>query len=219
MKKLLFLNLLLVGSLISCGGQNAQQTQKSSFPKNSRQQLNYQNASTILKDMKKYTLAVQKLDQGTLRTLDAEYQNVVFDLDSKPLFINVYPDKPGGHVIFLLMPKDPVTGSNYLLTFDKQLPVIDDKNVELQIRTKDPEKPLNCTMTVSDPTAYMNEYQSHDISARYELTKRFLQSGTYDFDALTVPSYRARGYAFITFDLKKAEVVDKTANLTANCTQ
>jgi hypothetical protein len=220
MKKLMSVNLIFAAFLISCGGQNAQQQPpKSSFPKNSAQQLNFQNASTVLKDMKSYTEAVQKLDQSTLKTLDDGYQGVVFELEPKPPFINVYPDKAGGHVIFLLMSKDPTTGSNYLLTFDRQLPVINDKNVEVQIRTKDPENPLNCTMTVSDPTAYMNEYQSHDIKARYELTKRFLQSGTYDFDALTVTSYRARGYAFITFDLKRAEVVDKTANLTAVCTQ
>lgn len=181
--------------------------------------MDYDTAGTILKDMKSYTVAVQKLDQATLRKLDDEYQTVVFEFEHKPLFINVYPDSGKGNVIFLLMPKDPATGSNYLLTFDQQLPVIDDKNVELQIRTKDPEKPLTCTAKISDPAAYMNQYQAHDVVARYEFTKRFLQSGTYDFDALTVPSYRTRGYAFITFDLIKAEVVDKTANLTSLCTQ
>jgi hypothetical protein len=218
MKKHVFI-LLLVASLISCGGKSASNgTSKPSFPKNSPQQLNEQTISAVLKDMKTYTDAVQKLDQSVLKGLDRDYEGVIFHTEQKPLFLNVYPDAAGGRVIFLMMPKDPATGSNYLLTFGKELPVVNDKTIELQIRTRDPEQPLTCAMKVTDPAAYMSEYQSHDVIASYELTKKYLRSGTYDFDALTVPSYRQHGYAFITFDFHKAEVMDKTANLTATCT-
>jgi|GEM_PF-3508401 len=219
MKKLSFV-LLLAASVISCDGQNAQKGySKPSFPKDSIQQLNEQTVSAILKDMKVYLEAVQRLDDRVLKALDNDYQGVIFQTEQKPLFLNAYPDVASGLIIFLMTSKDPATGSNYLLTFSKELPVVNDKTVELQVRTRDPEKPFTCAMTVPDANAYMSEYQSHEMVARYGLTKRFLQSGTYDFDALTVPSYRQHGYAFITFDFHEAEVVDKTANLTANCTQ
>lgn len=189
------------------------------FPEGSTQNLTYENVSKILQDMHRYNAAVQKLDNSTLQQLDRNYQSVTFRTDQKTLFLNVYPDPAGGRIIFLLVPKEPSTGANYLLTFDKKLPVIDSETVELQVRTKDPEKPLTCTLAVPDTAAYMTEYPSHEFVAQYHFKKRFLQSGTYDFDALTVPSYRSRGYAFITFDLLKAEVKDQTANLTATCAE
>ena len=167
--------------------------------------------------MKLYTDAVRRLDNSVLKALDDNYSTVTFETDQKPLFLNVYPDKAGSQIVFLMMPKDPTTGSNYLFQFPKNLPVINDENVELQIRTKDPEKPLTCVMKVPDPDAFMADFQQHQVVAHYELNKHFLQSGTYDFDALNMTSYRERGYAFVTFDYLKAQVIDKTANLTADC--
>ena len=211
--------LLISLVLYACGGKTRDDTSKgvATFPKGSTQDLNYDTASKILSDMQLYTTAVKKLDNSVLQKLDQNYQNVSFKTEQKPLFINVYPDPSGARIIFLLAQKEPTTGTNYLLTFDKKLPVIDSEMVELQIRTRDPEKPLTCSMTVQDTAAYMAEYTSHQLVAQYQLKKQFLQSGTYDFDALTIPSYRQRGYAFITFDLMKAEVKDQTGNLAAPC--
>jgi hypothetical protein len=220
MGKFLIIAILTLGAF-SCGSDQKPNgpISGSAFPKNQPQELTYQTVSKIIQDMKQFHSAVQKLHEPTLRSIDQNYQNVVFVIDRSPLFLNVYPDPAGGRIIFLLVPKDPATGGNYLLTYDQKLPVIDSETVELQIRTKDPEKPLTCTLDVADTAAYMTEYPSHQFHARHLLTKKFLQSGTYDFDALTVPGYRTRGYAFITFDLVKAEVVDQTANLTASCVE
>jgi hypothetical protein len=202
---------MLVG-LSACKGQDpAKNAEKEvAFPQSSTQELTYDTASRILQDMSLYNTAVKKLDNASLQRLDKNYQTITFRADQKALFLNVYPDPAGGRVIFLLVPKEPTT-------FDRKLPVIDSDTVELQIRTRDPEQPLNCTLKVADAAAYMTQYPSHTFEAQYHLKKRFLQSGTYDFDALTIPSYRARGHAFITFDLVKAEVKDETANLIATC--
>jgi hypothetical protein len=200
---------------VSCGKPSS--AFKASFPKNSKQQLDEKTFSLILQDMKRYTEAVRELDHSVLKTLDDQYSTVTFETEQKPLFLNVYSDKPSGQIVFLMMPKDPETGSNYLFQFPKNLPVINGKTVELQIRTQDAEKPLTCMMKVPDPAAYMPDFKSHEVTAQYELKKHFLQSGTYDFDALNMPSYRQRGYPFVTFDYQKAQVIDKTANLTADC--
>ncbi len=211
---------LLAALLFACGGQKESEKQPPAGPAlatKTAQALTYELVSRILKDMSSYTTAVKKLDNASLQKLDKSYQGVTFTTEQKPLFLNVYPDQAGGRIIFLLVPKEPTTGSNYLLTFDRKLPVIDSETVELQIRTKDPEKPFTCSLQVADTAAYMTEYPSHQFVVRYNFTKKFLQSGTYDFDALTVPSYRTRGYPFIVFDFGKAEVVDQTANLTASC--
>ena len=213
------LGLLCAVCLSGCGEKGKDQDATKAFNKGSAQSLSYETVSTILQNMKQYSQAVKKLDQPTINGIDENYKGVRFTTQQKPLFLNVYPDPAGGRIIFLLVQKDPNTGSNYLLTFDRKLPVIDSETVELQIRTRDPEKPLTCSMPVKDTAAYMTEYPGHDIVAEYQFTKQFLQSGTYDFDALTIPSYRQRGYAFITFDLRQAEVKDQTANLTATCTQ
>jgi len=204
--------------LYSCGGQKGkEETSVPALAKNSVNALSFEMVSRIILDMKRYTVAVKKLDHSTSKKLDDDYQGVRFKTEQPPLFLNVYPDAAGGRIIFLLVQKDPTTGANYLLTFDKKLPVIDSETVELQVRTKDPEKPLTCSLKVEDTAAYMTAYPAHKFIVEYEFTKKFLQSGTYDFDALTVPSYRQRGYAFITFDLAKASVKDTTANLTADC--
>jgi hypothetical protein len=206
--------------LFACSGQKENEKQpatSSGFATKTPQNLTYETVSRILQDMSAYTSAIKKLNNAALQKLDKSYQGVTFTTEQKPLFLNVYPDQSGGRIIFLLVPKDPSTGANYLLTFDRKLPVIDSETLEVQVRTKDPEKPLTCSLTVADTAAFMTEYPSHQMIARYTFTKKFLQSGTYDFDALTVPSYRTRGYPFIVFDLVKAEVVDQTANLTASC--
>jgi hypothetical protein len=203
--------------LISCGGQQGTEI-KPSFAKNSKQQLNEHTFSVLLLDMKIYTEAVRKLDNSVLKALEDSYSTVTFQTDQKPLFLNVYPDKAGNEIVFLMMPKDPTTGADYVFQFEKPLPVIDEKIIEIQIRTRDPEKPLTCLMKVADTAAFMNDFPTHDVIAHYDLIKHFLQSGTYDFDALNMPSYRQHGNAFITFDYKDAQVVDKTANLIAHCT-
>lgn len=212
--------IVLLTIFFACGGEKENAKQPATTPEfttKTPQNLNYENVARILQDMSTYITAVKKLDNAALQKLDKSYQGVTFITEQKPLFLNVYPDKGGGRIIFLLVPKEPTTGANYLLTFDRKLPVIDSETVELQVRTKDPEKPLTCSLPVADTAAYMTEYPSHQMITRYFFTKKFLQSGTYDFDALTVPSYRTRGYAFIVFDFVKAEVVDQTANLTASC--
>jgi hypothetical protein len=212
----------LILFLFACGGQKEDEKQPAASPgfaTKTPQELHYETIARILQDMSAYTAAVKKLDNATLQKLDKNYEGVTFTTEQKPLFLNVYPDQGGGRIIFLLVPKEPSTGSNYLITFDRKLPVINAETIELQVRTKDPEKPLNCTLTVADTAAYMTEYPSHQMVARYTFSKKFLQSGTYDFDALTVPSYRTRGYPFIVFDFVKAEVVDQTGNLTAPCVQ
>ena len=211
---------LFAALLFACGGQKEAEKQPPAAPAlatNQPQPLTYELVARIIQDMSSYNNAVKKLDNAVLQKLDKSYQGVTFTTEQKPLFLNVYPDQASGRIIFLLVPKEPSTGSNYLLTFDRKLPVIDAETVELQIRTKDPEKPLTCSLPVADTAAYMTEYPSHQFVARYYLTKKFLQSGTYDFDALTVPSYRTRGYPFIVFDFAKAEVLDQTASLTASC--
>ena len=217
LSKCCVIGLLII--LFACGGEKNQKdaAAKPGFDTKTPQNLNYETVTRILQDMSAYTTAVKKLDNAGLQKLDKSYQGVKFTTEQKPLFLNVYPDQAGGRIIFLMVPKEPSTGSNYLVTFDRKLPVIDSETVELQVRTKDPEKPLTCSLPVTDTAAYMTEYPSHQMIARYFFTKKFLQSGTYDFDALTVPSYRTRGYAFIVFDFAKAEVVDQTANLTASC--
>ena len=216
--KCAFFLLLMSLFYYSCGDQKGKNgTSAPALTKNSAHELSFEMVSRLLQDMKRYSDAVKKLDSSLTQQIDQDYQGVRFTTQQPPLFLNVYPDASGGRVIFLLVQKHPSTGSNYLLTFDKKLPVIDSETVELQIRTKDPEKPLTCSMQVADTASYMTAYPSHELIVEYEFTKKFLQSGTYDFDALTVPSYRQRGYAFITFDLAKASVKDQTANLTADC--
>jgi hypothetical protein len=211
---LLFISIFIY----SCSGPKGEEGKSEpGLAKNVSHDLTFETVSRMTQDMKRYTELVKKLDRSAIQTLDQNYQGVRFTTEQQPLFLNVYPDPAGGRIIFLLVQKDPSTGSNYLLTFDKKLPVIDSETVELQIRTKDPEKPLTCSLQVTDTAAYMTEYPSHKFVVQYEFTKKFLQSGTYDFDALTVQSYRQRGYAFITFDLAKASVKDLTANLTADC--
>ncbi|HSE39185.1 MAG TPA: hypothetical protein VLH08_00345, partial [Acidobacteriota bacterium] len=134
-------------------------------------------------------------------------------------FVNVYPDVDNKRVVLLIAPKDPATGASYLLKFDKKLPVVNMDTIEVTIRLPDPEEPLTCWMSMSDPSKYVAEVQSHLFTVRYKLYKKFLQSGTFDFDALTLPTYRVRGVPFIVFDLDETELTDTTAKISCKCQQ
>src|SRR5262249_39819583 len=150
----------------------------------------------------------------TLQQIDNTYQGVKFRLKETPLFLNVYPDNANGRVVFLLSPKDPMTGTNYQISFQKNLPVIDANTVELQFRMTNPEAPLTCMLKTADPEQYIKERQDHTYEVTYLLAKRFVQSGTYDFDALRVTSYRHNGLPFLVFDLQSTEVKDVTTSQT-----
>jgi len=197
--------------------QNTAVTQEKSFPKHVGQALNYENLSILLKDMQAYAAAVKKLDQTALKAINNRYTDVYFQSTVSPLFLNVYPDAPNGKIVFLMVPKDPETGADFLLKFDKKLPVVNSETIQIQVRSENPDQPYNCLLPVSNPSEYMNEYKNHKLAARYTLYKRFLQSGTFDFDALTVPGYRTSGYPFIVFLLVKSELTDSTVNQTVEC--
>jgi len=209
--------ILLLFISFGCKKENRAEELGPPFARNTSHDLNYETVSVILKDMAAYSKSVKALDQKRLTEVDKRYQNVLFKTEQKPLFLNVYADPAGSQVVFLLMPKDPDTGSNYLVRYEKNLPVINGDIIELQIRSSQPENPFNCLMKVTDPAAYVADYKSHDLLVRYTFRKQFLQSGTYDFDALVIPSYRQRGYPFIVFDSVKVELIDRTINLTCLC--
>lgn len=211
--------MILTLSLLACRETKHSQVPGGNFPKSSPQDLGYENVSILLKDMSSFAEAVKALDQRSLQAIDSAYNGVLFQSEHAPLFVNVYPDPAGKQMIFLVAPKDPLTGANYLLTYHNPLPVVDSETVELQIRIRDPQKPLNCSLSVPDTAAYKAEYESHTFAVLFTLSKKFLQSGTYDFDAMTVLSYRSRGYPFIVFDLVKAELVDHTGGLFGECSQ
>ena len=169
--------------------------------------------------MKSFATAIQSRDEKILQQVNDRYSGTLFELDIKPLLYNVYPDPTGKAVVFLIYPKDPRTGSDYRLQFDQKIPATGTETIEIQIRTKDQNTPLNCIMTVPDPKTYVKEYESHDIVAHYTLSKQFFQSGTYDFDALLYPSYRLHGLPFVVFDLSKTELINHTVNATTSCRQ
>ena len=211
----LFLLLALVW--VGCGNQQGPALTTKAFPKGAPQPLTYENVEILISDMDAFAAAVKKLDQQAIRTIDARYDGVQFEMDQPALFLNVYPDAAKTRVIFLLVPKEPKTGANYLLSFDKKLPVIDAYGVEAQMRYDNPEKQFICMMNVPDPVTYVQEYGSHTLVAHYVMKKRFFQSGTYDFDSLRFESYRSAGNAFIVFDPISIELKDTTANLTCTC--
>jgi hypothetical protein len=189
------------------------------FPKGTPQELNYDNISLLIQDMHQFSKALRPLNHEKLKSIDERYKGVFFDHKAKPLFINVYPDIDNKRVVFLISPKDPATGSNYVLKFDKNLPVVKSNTLEVIVRLPDPEEPLTCWMPMNDPGKYVSEVQSHLFTVRYKLFKKFLQSGTFDFDALTIPTYRTRGMPFIVFDLDEAELTDTTAKISCMCQQ
>lgn len=190
-----------------------------SFPKGVPQSLNYETTTQIIEDMQRFQKALKPLDIERAKAIDERYKGVFFELQVKPLFVNVYPDPPNKRVVFLIVPKDPVTLETYLLKFDKNLPVVNMDTVEIQIRLRDQESPLTCLMPHENSDAYVQEVQSHLFTVKYKLYKKFLQSGTFDFDGLTIPTYRKRALPFIVFDLDEAELTDTTAKLSCKCKQ
>jgi len=182
-------------------------------------QLDYTTVSTLVKDMKDFAGAIQSRDGDILNRVNDTYSGVLFKADLKPLLYQVYPDPTGKSVVFLIYTKDARTGSDYLLHFDSKLPATNTEVLELQIQTKDPNTPLNCIMNVPDPKTYVKEYEDHDIVAHYTFSKQFLQSGTYDFDAILYPSYRTHGYPFVVMDLVSIELEDRTIKATTQCRQ
>lgn len=216
-----FITLFLLIIIISgCEGQNGKPegTVKSGTPGPPRN-LDYSTVSAMATDMKAFATAIQSREEKTLQEVNDRYAGTLFQLELKPLLYNVYPATTGNQVVFVIYPKDPKTGSDYHLQFDKKIPAADSDTIEIQIRDKDPNVPLHCEMTLPDPKSYVKEYETHDIVGRYTLSKQFLQSGTYDFDALLYPSYRIHGYPFIVMDLVKAELIDRTVNATTACRQ
>lgn len=201
---------------VGCEKKNQNETPGTKpFPKNTPQPLNYENISVLIGDMKQFSQAVKAVNRKTVEEIDARYVDVYFETVQQPLLLNLYP--ANNRVLHIVVPKDPKTGSDYLLRFDKKLPVIDSNEVILELRTSSPDSPLTCPMPEGDFTEYMKEYRTHKFEVRYKLYKRFSQSGTYDFDALTYPAYRSKGLPFIVFDIVSAQLTDITANVTAEC--
>jgi hypothetical protein len=217
--KIVVVSLISFLPLTGCNSQNQNQPEEKirPFPKNIPLALDAQIVSTVLKDMERFVKALRPMDSVRLKQLDDRYKDVRFLTQQKPLFTNVYPEPSGKRVIFLLVPKDPETGTTYLLHFDQELPVVKSKVLELQLRKINPEDPLTCYLSPPDPNAYIQDVRSHLFSVRYILYKKFLQAGSFDFDALSIPTYRTRGYPFIVFDIVKGELIDTTAKLTCEC--
>jgi hypothetical protein len=187
------------------------------FPKNIPQPLNYQNLSILIEDMKRFSQAVKAINHSKVQEIDDRYQDVYFETEQEPLLLNLYPDPANGRVLHVLMPKDPKTGSDYVVRFDQKLPVIDSNTVIFELHTASPDAPLTCPMQLTDISEYMKEYRDHKFRVRYKFFKRFSQSGTYDFDALTFPAYRSKGLPFIVFDIVSAQLTDQTVNVTFDC--
>lgn len=200
---------------IGCEKKSQNEPATKPFPKSIPQPLNYENISVLIEDMKQFSQAVKAVNRKAVGELDARYLDVYFETVQQPLLLNLYPANNG--ILHIVVPKDPKTGSDYVLRFDKKLPVIDSNEVILELRTSSPDAPLTCPIPIADFTAYMKEYRTHKFEVRYKLYKRFSQSGTYDFDALTYPAYRAKGLPFIVFDIVSAQLTDHTANVTADC--
>lgn len=209
---------LIVFSFFACDRKDTKTVEPDRhLPKDKPLELNYETISMLLEDMHRYAEALRPLDRKKIQRVDSWYKDVRFVTQQKPLFNNVYPDPANGRVTLLLTPKDPDTGSTYLLKFDKKLPVVNSDTIELQLRTQNLEEPLTCRLPMKDPEAYVQNVQSHLFTVKYLLYKRFLGSGTFDFDGLTIPTYRTRGYPFIVFDVIKADLIDTTAKLTCEC--
>src|SRR5207247_6782398 len=164
--------------MVSCGGTNKAQNSAKSAPAGPPKKLDYAMTASLVTDMKSFATAIQSRDEKVLQQINERYSGALFELDIKPLLYNVYPDPTGKAVVFLIYPKDPRTGSDYRLQFDRKIPAAATETIEIQIRTKDANTPLNCIMNVPDPKTYVKEYESHDIIAHYTLSKQFFQSGT-----------------------------------------
>lgn len=221
MKSARFLLILAAPAMLlalACGmGKPAVTEPSRTLPKKVPQELTYDTVSLVLEDMERYVQSLKPLDLEAAQKINDRYSGVIFQTRQAPLFVNVYPDPASHRVVFLVFPKDPKTGTTYLLQFDKKLPVIKESTLELQIRTRNPEEPLTCLMDHPDPQAYIDEVRSHLFTVQYTMVKRFLGSGTFDFDGMTISTYRQRGYPFIVFDLQKTDLFDNTAKLHCEC--
>jgi hypothetical protein len=205
--------------LQACKQEDKESDHVKSLPKGTPLELNYENVTILIEDMQRFSKALRPLNAEKAKAIDERYKGVFFEQKAKPLFLNIYPDIDNKRVVFLIAAKDPATGSNAMLKFDKNLPVANSKDIELQIRLPDPEEPLTCWLSMEDPGKYVSEVQGHLFTVRYKLFKKFLQSGTFDFDALTLPTYRPRGVPFIVFDIDDAELTDTSAKLSCKCQQ
>lgn len=218
-----FLTLVLAMSVVfsGCKTDKKEVTEaggtRKAFPKNAPQPLNYENLSKLIQDMKEFSQAVKQVNQKEVQEIDSSYQGVYFETIQQPLLLNVYPDPANSKVIHLVVPKNPQTGSDYVLRFDQKLPVINSNEVIIELHTSSPDAPLSCPMQVTDLSVYMKEYRGHKFQIRYKLFKQFSQSGTFDFDALVYPVYRSKGLPFLVFDIGGAQLTDLTANATVDC--
>ncbi len=218
--KITFTMIVLACMLSACKKEAAESDLPSkTIPKGTPVEINYENVSILIDDMQRFSKALRPLKSDKITAIDERYKGVFFEQKAKPLFLNIYPDLDNKRVVFLIAPKDPATGSNFMLRFEKDLPVVTSKEMEIQIRLTDPEAPLTCWMSMADPGKYVSEVQSHLFTVRYKLFKKFRQSGTFDFDALTIKTYRTRGVPFIVFDLDDAELTDVTAKTSCKCQQ
>lgn len=218
--KIIFLGSILALICIGCKKQNAQdELPAKSFPKGTPQKLTYENTSMLIEDMQRFHKALRPLDANKAKAIDERYKGVFFELETKPLFVNVYSDPPNKRVVFLIAPKDAATGENYLAKFDKNLPVVNMNTAEIQLRLKDNEAPLTCLLRLKNPDEYVNDVQGHLFTVKFKLYKKFMQSGSFDFDALTITSYRKHAYPFIVFDVDEAQLTDTTAKQSCKCSQ
>jgi hypothetical protein len=218
--RIIFLGSILALICISCKKQNSQdELPAKNFPKGTPQKFTYENAAMLIEDMQRFHKALRPLDANKAKAIDDRYKGVFFELDAKPLFVNVYSDPPNKRVVFLIAPKDAATGENYVLKFDKNLPVVNMNMAEIQLRLKNNEAPLTCLLRWENPDEYVNGVQGHLFTIKYKLYKKFMQSGSFDFDALAITSYRKHAYPFIVFDVDEAELTDTTAKQSCKCSQ
>jgi hypothetical protein len=219
--KIIFLGSILTLVCIGCKKQNPQdELPAKSFPKGTPQKLTYENTSMLIEDMQRFHKALRPLDANRAKAIDERYKGVFFEMDAKPLFVNVYADPPNKRVVFLIAPKDAATGENFVEKFDKNLPVVNMSMVEIQLRLKDNEAPLTCLLPQENSEQYVQDVQQgHLFTVKYKMYKKFMQSGSFDFDALTILNYRKHAYPFIVFDVDEAVLTDTTAKLSCKCSQ
>jgi hypothetical protein len=218
--KIIFLGSILALICIGCKKQTAEdELPAKSFPKGVPQKLTFENTSMLIEDMQRFHKTLRPLDANRAKAIDERYKGVFFELDAKPLFVNVYADPPNKRVVFLIAPKDPATGENHVEKYDKNLPVVNMNLAEIQLRLKDNEAPLTCLLPQENPDEYVQNIQGHLFTVKYKLYKKFMHSGSFDFDALTIKSYRKHTYPFIVFDVDEAELTDTTAKQSCKCSQ
>ncbi len=214
MKKLLFV--LILAIFVFTGCQKKEGAETKIFPKNSPQPLNYENISIVLKDRKQYFDSVKNRDQKLLREIDQRYEDVYFEFRSRPLLRNLYPDPEKGRIIHIVEVKDPETESDFVLQFDKKLPVIDSNSISLALRLSIPNGLLLCPMEISESSGYVDEYRNHEFQIRFRLFARFSPSGSFGFDPLPESTaVAARNGLF--FEIVEAELSDLTANIVSAC--